>query len=171
MRSLVLSGLLVGLTVAHLVGQRLPTPFQSLSVDVPRTTRIAAQAAPEPGFFSPLLAAAGLGVVGCGLGAITGYAIDKRGSGAVYGCAAGGGAGFAVGAHLGNRRRGSLPLDLVTSGAIWGAGYALLSHYSDNDDTNGIFLTAVLLPPTQLLATVFVERISGRSRAGRTQVQ
>lgn len=170
MRSLVLSGLLVALAAGRVVGQRLPNSFQFVGAYVPSSTRVPVQVAREPSFFSPLLAGAGLGVLGCGLGTVTGYAIDTHGTGGgvLYGCAIGGGLGFAVGAHLGNRRRGSFPLDLLTSGAVWGAGYALLSHFNNTDDLGGILLTAIVLPPTQLLATVVVERVSGHSRAGRT---
>jgi hypothetical protein len=130
----------------------------------------------EPGFQSPLLAAAGLGLVGWGIGALAGHAIQGdcveefcEFEGIFYGGAAGGGLGLAVGAHLGNRRRGSFPLDFLASGAMWGVGYALMRSFADKGDDSGVTLTAIVLPPAQLLATVLVERASGRSRGGRAQ--
>lgn len=177
MRSLALSVLLVALAAGQAVSQWLPTPFQSVRADDPRSIRVPVQVAPEPGIHSPLLAAAGLGLLGWGIGAVSGYALqggDNYGDccpveGLIYGGAAGGGIGLAVGAHLGNRRRGSLPLDLLTSGAVWGAGFLLLRSFANNSDYTGMALTAIILPPTQFVATVLVERASGRSRAGRTQ--
>ena len=44
----------------------------------------------------------------------------------------------------------------------------MMRSFVANDDGNGLALTAILLPPTQLLATVLVERASGRARAGRS---
>ena len=86
-----------------------------------------------------------------------------------YGGVAGVGMGLAVGANLGNRRRGSFPLDVLTSGTVWGVGYALMSSFANDGDGAGVVLTAIMLPPTQLVATVLVERATGRSRAGRLQ--
>lgn len=112
------------------------------------------------------------GLLGWGVGALAGHTIQGdrfedfcEFEGIFYGGAAGGGLGLAVGAHLGNRLRGSLALDVVTSGAVWGLGFALMSSFADNSDDTGVVLTAIVLPPTQLLATVLVERASGRSRA------
>src|SRR6266571_5161210 len=163
MRALVLSGLLVTLAAGRTVSQRLPTPFPSARTHHLAGAAIPAQLESEPSMVSPLLAAAGLGIQGdcfeeyCEL------------EGAFYGGAAGGGMGLAVGAHLGNRRRGSFPLDVLTSGAVWGVGYALMSSFADDGDGAGVVITAIALPPTQLLATVLVERAIGRSRAGRSQ--
>jgi len=44
-----------------------------------------------------------------------------------------------------------------------------MRSFADGSDGTGVVLTAILLPPTQLLATVLVERASGRARAGRSQ--
>lgn len=177
MRSLAFIGLLVALAAGPAVSQRLPTPFHSVRLNHPRSTHIPVLPAPEPGIHSPLLAAAGLGLLGWGIGAVTGYAIEGDShygdccpvEGIIYGGAAGGGLGLALGAHLGNRRRGSFPLDLLTSGAVWGGGYVLMRAFSDNEDYTGMALTAITLPPTQFVATVLVERVSGRARARRTQ--
>jgi hypothetical protein len=177
MRSLAFTGLLVALATGRAVGQRLPTPFHSVRADYHRSTRVSVRVAPEPGIHSPLLAAAGLGLLGWGIGAATGIAIEGDShygdccpiEGIIYGGAAGGGLGLAVGAHLGNRRRGSFLLDLLTSGAVWGAGYGVMRAFSDNENSAGMTLTAIVLPPTQYVATVLVERASGRSRARRTQ--
>jgi len=118
----------------------------------------------------------GSGLLGWGVGAVAGHAIQGDCfdeycglEGIFYGGAAGGGMGLAVGAHLGNRRRGSFPLDVLTSGAVWGVGYALMSSFANDGDGAGVVLTAIMLPPTQLVATVLVERATGRSRAGRLQ--
>ena len=175
-RSLALSGLVVALAAGRAVSQRLPTPLPSARTHHSLRAAIPAQVAPEPGIHSPLLAAAGLGLLGWGVGALTGYAVqhDCFGEfcgfeGIFYGGAAGGGLGVAVGAHLGNRRRGSFALDVLTSGAVWGLGYAVMHSFANNSDDAGLVLTAIVLPPTQLVATVLVERARGRSRAGRPQ--
>jgi hypothetical protein len=44
-----------------------------------------------------------------------------------------------------------------------------MHSFANNSDDAGLVLTAIVLPPTQLVATVLVERASGRSRAGRPQ--
>jgi hypothetical protein len=59
-------------------------------------------------------------------------------------------ASMALGVHLGNRRRGSLPLDVISG---WDGGV-----------TTAAF---VGIPIAQLAATVVVERASGRARARR----
>ncbi|PYP22331.1 MAG: hypothetical protein DMD55_19535 [Gemmatimonadetes bacterium] len=177
MRALVLSGLLVTLVAGRMVSQRLPPPLfpSARTHDLPGAA-IRARVASEPNIGSPLLAAAGLGLLGWGVGAVAGHAIQGDCfeeycglEGIFYGGAAGGGMGLAVGAHLGNRRRGSFPLDVLTSGAVWGVGYALMSSFANDGDGAGVVLTAIMLPPTQLVATVLVERATGRSRAGRLQ--
>ena len=176
MRSLALSGLLVALVAGRAVSQRLPTPFPSPRNHDSPGAAIPTQVAPEPDIHSPLLAAAGLGLLGWGVGALTARVVQGdcfeefcEFEGIFYGGAAGGGLGLAVGAHLGNRRRGNFPLDVLTSGAVWGVGYALMRSFADNGDGGGVLLTAIVLPPTQLVATVLVERATGRSRAGRPQ--
>jgi hypothetical protein len=176
MGALVLSGLLVSLVAGNAVSQRLPTPFPSARTHGLHGGAIPAQDASEPSLGSPMLAAAGLGLLGWGVGALAGHAIQGDCfeeycglEGAFYGGAAGGGMGLAVGAHLGNHRRGSFPLDVLTSGAVWGVGYALMSSFANKGDGAGVLITAIALPPTQLLATVLVERAIGRSRASRSQ--
>ena len=178
MRSLAVAGLLLTLAVGVGVGQRMPAPFPSYRPDGSPGAPAALQVAPEPGIESPLLAAAGLGLLGWGIGAVTGNAIQGGGcsfvescdiGGIFYGGAAGGGLGLAVGAHLGNRRRGSFVLDVVASGALWVAGYAAFRSFEDAGDYDGAVLTLIVLPPTQLLATVLVERATGRARARRVQ--
>jgi len=166
MRALVLSGLLVTLVAGRMVSQRLPPPLfpSARTHDLPGAA------------IRARVAAAGLGLLGWGVGAVAGHAIQGDCfeeycglEGIFYGGAAGGGMGLAVGAHLGNRRRGSFPLDVLTSGAVWGVGYALMSSFANDGDGAGVVLTAIMLPPTQLVATVLVERATGRSRAGRLQ--
>jgi len=44
-----------------------------------------------------------------------------------------------------------------------------MSSFANDGDGAGVVLTAIMLPPTQLVATVLVERATGRSRAGRLQ--
>ena len=178
MRSLAVAGLLIALAVGVGVGQRMPAPLVSYRSDGSPRAPAAFQVAPEPGIGSPLLAAAGLGLLGWGVGALTGGAIQGGScsfvescdlGGIFYGGAAGGGLGLAVGAHLGNRRRGSFVLDLLASGAVWGAGYAAFSSFEDKGDYDSAVLTLLVLPPTQLLATVLVERLTGQARARRVQ--
>lgn len=176
-RSLTLTGLVVALATGPAVSQRLPAQFQSARADDPRAARLSAPIPPEPGIHSPMLVGAGLGVLGWGIGALAGAAIESESTsgdccpwqGVLYGGAAGGGLGLAVGAHIGNRRRGSFLLDLLTSGAVWGAGFLMMRSFAANEDYNGMALTAVVLPPVQFVATVLVERASGRSRARRSQ--
>lgn len=176
MRSLVLSVLVLAFAAGHMVSQQLPAPFPSIrTADVGAAATASRQVAPEPGFGSPFFAAAGLGVLGWGVGALAGYAIQNdcqiencQLEGIFYGGAAGGGLGLALGANLGNRRRGNLALDLLASAAVWAVGYAAMSSYAERDDGAGIMLTAIVLPPTQLLTTVLVERVTGRARARRS---
>src|SRR2546426_8448869 len=159
MRALVLSGLLVTLAAGRTVSQRLPTPFPSARTHHLAGAAIPAQLESEPSMVSPLLAAAGLGLLGWGVGALAGHAIQGdcfeeycELEGAFYGGAAGGGMGLAVGAHLGNRRRGSFPLDVLTSGAVWGVGYAPMRSFVDDGGGAGGGVTGLPLPPTPPLA-------------------
>jgi len=175
MHLVVLSGLTLPLLTGAAWSQRLPPTFPVVHDDIPRVVSAPVQVAAEPGIHSPLLAAAGLGVLGWGAGALAGHLVQGDCfeefcdfEGIFYGGAAGGGLGLALGAHLGNRRRGNFLLDVAASGAIWGAGYGLIRSFADRSDGTGVALTAILLPPTQLLATVLVERASGRARAGRS---
>jgi len=122
------------------------------------------QAPSEPSGTARVLVAAGVGLLGWGLGAAAAYAIQRHCVGEFcavgpifYGGAAGGGLGLAVGAHLGNRKRGSFPLDLLTSGAVWGLGYLAMKYSIDQNDDTGVLVTAITLPLIQLFATVLVE--------------
>src|SRR2546421_8600247 len=155
MRFLALSGLLVALSAGRAVSQRLPTPLASARTQHSLGAAIPAQVSPEPGIPSPLLAAAGLGLLGWGVGALTGYAVkgdcfeEFCGFEEIfYGGAAGGGLGVAVGAHLGNRRRGSFALDLLTSRAVWGLGYAVMRSVAHNSGGAGPVLPGTVVPPT-----------------------
>src|SRR5947208_7223467 len=159
MRALVLSGLLVTVVVGGMVSQRLPPPLvlSARRDDLPGAA-LRARVASEPNIGSPLLAAAGLGLLGWGVGAVAGHVIQGDCfeeycglEGIFYGGAAGGGMGLAVGAHLGNRRRGSFPLDVLTSGTVWGVGSALMSSFANDGDGAGVVLTVLMLPPTPLV--------------------
>src|ERR1051325_166599 len=172
-RSLALGGLLVTLAVGRVVSQRLPPPLTSTLTNGFPGPAAPVQGAPEPGIGSPLGAAVGLGLLGWGAGALAGLVIQGHcyeefcgWEGIFYGGAAGGGLGLAVGAHLGNHRRRNFALHVLTSGAVWGLGYAMMRSFVRNDDGVGVAITAIALPPTQLVATVLVERATGRSRAG-----
>ena len=169
MRELALLCVLVTLAVGRVVSQRLPPPLPSVLTNGFPGTTAPVQVAPEPGIVSTLGAAAGLGLLGWGAGALAGRAIQANCvgdlcevEGIIYGGAAGGGLGVAVGAHLGNRKRGNFVLDVLTSGAVWALGYALMRSSVNNNDDVGLAITAIVLPPTQLVATVLVERATSR---------
>ncbi len=173
LRSLALGGILVTLAVGRVVSQRLPPPLPSAFTNGLPGTAAPVQVAPEPGIGSPIGAAMGLGLLGWGAGALAGHVIQGHcyeefcgWEGIFYGGAAGGGLGVALGAHLGNRKRGNFALDVLTSGAVWALGYALMRSSVNNNDPVGLGITAIALPPTQLIATVLVERATGRSRDG-----
>jgi len=176
MRAPALSSLLLMLGVSVMSGQQLVTRLPRNGAADPTIGSPLLQIAPEPGIHAPLLAAAGLGLLGWGIGAVAGglsqadcgdeFCVFE---GVFYGGAAGGGLGLAVGAHLGNRRRGSFLADLVVSGAVWGVGYAAMRSFLDSSDDTGVILTAVTLPPTQLVVTVLAERATGRARARRAE--
>lgn len=171
-RSLSLCALLVTLPVARVVSQRLPPQLPSTLSYGFRSTATPVQVGSEPSGGSTLVAALGLGALGWGVGALAGHVIQGHcyeefcaWKGIFYGGAAGGGLGLAVGAHLGNRRRGNFALDVLTSGAVWGLGYAMMRSSIKNNDGLGLGITAIALPPTQLVATVLVERATGHSPA------
>ena len=170
MRELALLCVLVTLAVGRVVGQRLPAPFSSAVTNGFPGTATPLQVAPDPGSGSTVGAAVGLGLLGWGAGALAGHLIQGHcyedfcgWEGIFYGGAAGGGLGLAVGAHLGNHRRGNFALDVLTSGAVWGLGYAMMRSSVNNNDDVGLAITAIVLPPTQLVATVLVERATGSS--------
>ena len=169
MRELALLCVLVTLAVGRVVSQRLPAPFSSAVTNGFPGTATPVQVAPDPGSGSTVGAAVGLGLLGWGAGALVGRLIQGHcyedfcgWEGVFYGGAAGGGLGLAVGAHLGNRRRGNLALDVLTSGAVWALGYATMRSCVKNSDGLGLLITAITLPPTQLAATVLVERATSR---------
>ena len=175
MRSLCVVASLVTISAVTGAAQRLTPALLRAEAAGPPTFSTAVQVAPEPGIHQPLLPAVGLGLLGWGAGALAGRAIQGdcielycEFEGIFYGGAAGGGLGLAVGAHLGNQRGGSFLLDIVASGVVWGAGYALLRSFADKGDGAGVALTAIVLPPTQLAVTVLVERATGRARARRS---
>jgi hypothetical protein len=167
--------LVVAFTPGRGVSQRLPTPFHSVHAADLHERRFPPEIAPEPGIHSPLLAAAGLGVLGVGVGVLAGVAIGNDcGSwctlGTTFlGAGVGGGIGLAVGAHLGNRSRGNLGLDLAASGVVWGVGLAAMLIPTAPADSGGGARWPILLalPVAQLVATVLVERATGRARARR----
>src|SRR3989442_11044915 len=74
MRSLALSGLLVALAAGRAVSQRLPAPLPSARTHVAHGPAIPAQVTPEPGIHSPLLTAAGPGLLGWRVARPTGHA-------------------------------------------------------------------------------------------------
>jgi hypothetical protein len=128
--------------------------------------------------------AVGLGVLlgGAGVlaGGVVGYAIASscQGStpnpddwcaveGTLIGAAIGGTSGMALGVHLGNGRRGSLALDLLTGAAVSALGVGVAAG-TRPDWGSPLFWTLSLgIPVVQITATVAVERAVGRSRGGR----
>jgi hypothetical protein len=128
--------------------------------------------------------AAGLGVLLGGVGFLAGGAVVHRIASScesgtpnpdnwcafeatLIGAAIGGTSGMALGVHLGNGRRGSFALDLLTGGAVWGLGMGIAASTQRH---GGRALTRTLylgIPVGQLAATVAMERAVGRSRAGR----
>lgn len=118
----------------------------------------------------PILMSAGLGAAGFLVGGLAGglAASDCYGDQCVYGgVIAGGVLGLAVGAstgaHLGNRRRGSLAIDVLASvgGAAAGVGLSSLLF----EDNGNAFLLAI--PVLQVAAAVTAERmVSAKRRKG-----
>jgi hypothetical protein len=157
--------MLAALGNGRAAGQRLAPAFQSTSTDAPRSGSVRSPVAPPASVGgSSVLAAAGLGLLGWGVGALAGNAIAGdcgvefcRFEGIFYGGAAGGGLGLALGAHLGNHRRGSFPLDLLASGVVWALGYGAMAYSVAQDNDMGRVITAIVLPPVQLLVTVIIE--------------
>ena len=83
---------------------------------------------------------------------------------AFYGAAALGTIGVSIGAHLGNGRRGSLPLDLAVAAGVWLAGIGPVIVSGDGDGPYAL-AAFVLVPVAQVLLTTEVERSRGRVRA------
>jgi hypothetical protein len=118
----------------------------------------------------PVLMGIGLGAAGFFVGGLTGLVLANDCSGEMcdagpflFGAAAGGTLGLALGAHLGNHRRGNLALDFLTGAAIWGAGLGIVA--ATGWDETAATAAAVTVPIVQLAGTVMVERAVGRSRA------
>lgn len=118
-----------------------------------------------------------LGTLGFFGGGLVGYAAASSCSGDDYcefrgfliGAAVGGTLGMATGVHLGNDRKGSLLLDMLTGAGVWGVGIgtAALTGW---DDT-ATLIAAIGVPIAQLFATVAVERSTGRSREARRSLE
>jgi hypothetical protein len=83
---------------------------------------------------------------------------------AFYGAAALGTVGVALGAHLGNGRRGDLLLDLATAAGIWVAGIGPILATGKGD---GPYAVAAFIgvPIAQVVVTAAVERARGRTKA------
>lgn len=133
----------------------------------PMMTQSAAAVQPERRRPPELLALGG--VVGGGVGLVAGVlagawldgAADPEcidfciGMGAVVGALAGEALGLALGVHLTNGRRGSLPLGMLTSAGILTVGAI---------GGNNIPPMLVMVPVSQLIGTVTVERRTERRR-------
>ncbi len=113
-------------------------------------------------------AAAGIGALGFVAGGLAASQVDQdcEDLGCLeapfYGAALLGTIGVAVGAHLGNGRRGNLGLDLLTSAGIWGLGIGPIIASQSGDDLAVAMFLAV--PIVQVLLTTEVERATGRAR-------
>jgi hypothetical protein len=123
------------------------------------------------------LLGAALGAAGFAAGGLVGFSLDLTDctnqdycgfDGLFIGGAIAGTLGLAWGVHLGNDRRGSLPLDMLTAAAIWGVGMggAALSGWEEPYT----LIAAIGVPIAQLFATVAVERVTGRSRSEQRSV-
>lgn len=128
--------------------------------------------ADRPSFIDVAWPGAALGLGGFAVGGLLGIAItDCPGSdeglcaleGAFFGAAVLGTFGLATGVHLGNDRRGSYGLDLLTAGGVWCLSIGLLAATGWGDTATAV--TFVALPIAQLFATAAVERDIGDRRA------
>ena len=104
MHSVALSGFTLLLVTRAALSQQLPRTFPVVHDDIARVVSASVQGPAEPGFHSPLLAAAGLGVLGWGAGALAGHLVQGDCfedfcdfEGILYGGAAGRGLGLALG--------------------------------------------------------------------------
>jgi hypothetical protein len=128
----------------------------------------------EPSILAPIVLGAGLGVAGAVAGGLIGFALDQTcetkswcvDPGGLAGIAVMGTVGASVGAHLGNRRRGSLGYVLLGSCAAWGASLLLMVPVAL---VNPVAASVGLLfvPLVQFAATVATERITGRRNEAR----
>src|SRR5438477_1450236 len=103
-RSVALTALTLALLASRALSQQLPPTFPVVHDDIARVVSAPVQAPGEPGIHSPLLAAAGLGILGWGVGAIAVHSMHRDCfeefcdfEGIFYGGAAGGGLGLALG--------------------------------------------------------------------------
>lgn len=126
----------------------------------------------RPGFIDVAWPGAAIGIGGFLAGGLLGIAIaDCPGSeddglcaleGGFFGAAALGTIGLATGVHLGNDRRGSFGLDVLTAAGIWGLSIGVLAATGWDDTATTV--TFVALPIVQLFATVAVEQAVGDRR-------
>jgi hypothetical protein len=148
---------------AAAVGPRAWAPMLAPPVATPSVRAVQ----PERGRPPELLALGGVLGGGAGLvaGVLAGAALDGPapddcidfcfGWGTVIGGLAGEALGLALGVHLTNGGRGSLPLGMLTSAGILTAGVI---------GGNDIPEMLVIVPVSQVIATVTVERRTGRRR-------
>ncbi len=128
---------------------------------------------PEPSLVWPVLGGALLGIGGWITGAVAGAAAEAnctdgdycQAEGIFLGAAVGGTAGLALGAHLGNRRRGNLALDFLSGALVWGASIGAFYLVGADLDEPASVAVLVAEPVLQLVTTVAVERARGRSIA------
>ncbi|MEN8144183.1 MAG: hypothetical protein ABFS14_04455 [Gemmatimonadota bacterium] len=154
-------GWALGLTLCFLI----PTAAAAQAVSVERG------AFPEQGnLWASYGLATGIGAAGFVAGFIA--AADASGGdcedlscleAGFYGGALLGTFGVALGAHLGNRRRGNLGLDFATAAGIWGLGIGPLLLGGDTGG-DGAAILFVAVPIAQVLVTAAVDRSVGRKR-------
>jgi uncharacterized membrane protein len=120
---------------------------------------------PEPSVGAPVFGGVVLGAVGFFGGALIGHGSAGDCSGewcdlgaTALGALIGETAGVTVGAHLGNRRRGNVGLDLLAAAGMTTLGVIVLSR-NDNSSAGEL----LLLVGAQVGATVATERATGRA--------
>jgi hypothetical protein len=115
------------------------------------------------------------GVAGGLVGGITGFYIGGKRcvdpgvgetchylDGGAAGVFAGVTLGVPVGAHLLNQRRGSLPLSLLASVAIAGAGIAAFQGSDANHNDNAFFTIVIGVPVLQVVTSTVIESVTSR---------
>ena len=128
----------------------------------------------EPSLAWPIVGGAGMGLAGWVAGGFVGVAAASDcydefcGLQAfIYGAAAGGTVGLALGTHLGNRNRGLFPANVAAGAAVWLASLGLfhaLGHDLGNEAAAAVW---VIEPVAQFVTTLAVERAVGRARERR----